>query len=349
VLVWHSTFTINSLSHVYGRRRFPTTDTSRNNPWLAVLTLGEGWHNNHHYFQVVQWNWALHPTWFGRPAYDPATNKVDYESLAGDRYEFWSNSAILPRKNGVEVQLNPARTYDGPYVNGDHGRDFVTIGDGLTTATLDFNFTAVPRRDDYQTLALWHMDAVTAGKVADDDSEVEGRNRDLTLVGGPTLVTDPLDSNGYRSGVFGKALNLTGGNYAKAGNWPSLDTMVIDFWFKPDRDLGFNQTLASASNIWEIRLEGTNVRFFVWDAANAVRSRTATGAGTKNVWHHVHAEISNVSGAMSLTVDGVTQPTTTGNNMRTASAPIEIGFKSGTMRYFDGKIDDVKIRRWTDQ
>jgi len=49
-LVWHSTFTINSLSHVYGSRRFPTTDTSRNNPWLALLTLGEGWHNNHHYF-----------------------------------------------------------------------------------------------------------------------------------------------------------------------------------------------------------------------------------------------------------------------------------------------------------
>ena len=51
VALWHATFTINSLSHVWGTRRFETTDDSRNNPWLAFITLGEGWHNNHHYFQ----------------------------------------------------------------------------------------------------------------------------------------------------------------------------------------------------------------------------------------------------------------------------------------------------------
>lgn len=49
-LLWHSTFTINSLSHVFGTRRYDTTDTSRNNIWLAFITLGEGWHNNHHCF-----------------------------------------------------------------------------------------------------------------------------------------------------------------------------------------------------------------------------------------------------------------------------------------------------------
>lgn len=48
VLLWHATFLINSLAHVYGSRRFETTDTSRNNFALAVLTMGEGWHNNHH-------------------------------------------------------------------------------------------------------------------------------------------------------------------------------------------------------------------------------------------------------------------------------------------------------------
>jgi stearoyl-CoA desaturase (delta-9 desaturase) len=47
-MLWHATFTINSLSHVYGSRRYETTDTSRNNMWLALLTMGEGWHNNHH-------------------------------------------------------------------------------------------------------------------------------------------------------------------------------------------------------------------------------------------------------------------------------------------------------------
>ena len=49
VALWHGTFTINSLCHVWGSRRYRTTDQSRNNLWLALLTLGEGWHNNHHY------------------------------------------------------------------------------------------------------------------------------------------------------------------------------------------------------------------------------------------------------------------------------------------------------------
>ncbi|WP_437953976.1 acyl-CoA desaturase [Sorangium sp. So ce296] len=46
----HGTFTINSLAHVFGSRRYATTDTSRNNFWLALVTLGEGWHNNHHHY-----------------------------------------------------------------------------------------------------------------------------------------------------------------------------------------------------------------------------------------------------------------------------------------------------------
>ncbi len=52
VLAWHGTFTINSLSHYWGNRRYKTTDDSRNNPVLAVVTMGEGWHNNHHHYQV---------------------------------------------------------------------------------------------------------------------------------------------------------------------------------------------------------------------------------------------------------------------------------------------------------
>lgn len=50
-LLYHGTFTINSLAHLWGRRRYATTDTSRNSLILALLTLGEGWHNNHHYYQ----------------------------------------------------------------------------------------------------------------------------------------------------------------------------------------------------------------------------------------------------------------------------------------------------------
>lgn len=51
VLLWHGTFTINSLCHVYGRVRYNTGDDSKNSLILALLTLGEGWHNNHHYYQ----------------------------------------------------------------------------------------------------------------------------------------------------------------------------------------------------------------------------------------------------------------------------------------------------------
>lgn len=51
VLLWHGSFSINSLAHVFGRRRYATGDESRNNWWLALLTTGEGWHNNHHRYQ----------------------------------------------------------------------------------------------------------------------------------------------------------------------------------------------------------------------------------------------------------------------------------------------------------
>jgi stearoyl-CoA desaturase (delta-9 desaturase) len=51
VLLWHGTFTINSLTHVFGRRRYETGDNSRNSFILAIVTMGEGWHNNHHYYQ----------------------------------------------------------------------------------------------------------------------------------------------------------------------------------------------------------------------------------------------------------------------------------------------------------
>ena len=51
-LLWHGTFTINSLSHVWGAKPFPNSgDDSKNNFLLALLTLGEGWHNNHHHYQ----------------------------------------------------------------------------------------------------------------------------------------------------------------------------------------------------------------------------------------------------------------------------------------------------------
>jgi stearoyl-CoA desaturase (Delta-9 desaturase) len=51
VALYHGTFFINSLAHVHGSQRYLTGDDSRNNFWLALITLGEGWHNNHHHYQ----------------------------------------------------------------------------------------------------------------------------------------------------------------------------------------------------------------------------------------------------------------------------------------------------------
>lgn len=69
VAIYHATFSINSLAHRVGKRRYATTDDSRNNALLALLTLGEGWHNNHHHFpgsarQGFYW-WEIDLTYWG--------------------------------------------------------------------------------------------------------------------------------------------------------------------------------------------------------------------------------------------------------------------------------------------
>ena len=68
VFLFHGTFTINSLSHVFGKQPYNTGDSSRNNFFLAIITLGEGWHNNHHHFpsatpQGFHW-WQIDVTYY---------------------------------------------------------------------------------------------------------------------------------------------------------------------------------------------------------------------------------------------------------------------------------------------
>jgi stearoyl-CoA desaturase (delta-9 desaturase) len=68
VAVYHGTFAINSVAHVFGRKRYVTGDDSRNNWLLAFFTMGEGWHNNHHAFQSsvrqgFRW-WEWDPTYY---------------------------------------------------------------------------------------------------------------------------------------------------------------------------------------------------------------------------------------------------------------------------------------------
>ena len=68
VLLLHGTFTINSISHLWGTQPYVTNDQSRNNFFLALITLGEGWHNNHHYApnrvqQGIHW-WQIDITYY---------------------------------------------------------------------------------------------------------------------------------------------------------------------------------------------------------------------------------------------------------------------------------------------
>lgn len=69
VVLYHATFSVNSLAHVWGKRRYQTRDHSRNNLLIALLTLGEGWHNNHHHYpgaakQGFYW-WEIDLTYYG--------------------------------------------------------------------------------------------------------------------------------------------------------------------------------------------------------------------------------------------------------------------------------------------
>jgi stearoyl-CoA desaturase (delta-9 desaturase) len=68
VLLWHVTFTVNSVAHVFGRRAYETSDTSRNTLLIALATGGEGWHNNHHRYpwaarQGFRW-WQIDTTYY---------------------------------------------------------------------------------------------------------------------------------------------------------------------------------------------------------------------------------------------------------------------------------------------
>ncbi|MEP7061020.1 MAG: acyl-CoA desaturase [Betaproteobacteria bacterium] len=68
VVLYHATFMVNSLAHTLGSRRYASSDRSRNNLALALLTFGEGWHNNHHHFpgaarQGFYW-WEIDITYY---------------------------------------------------------------------------------------------------------------------------------------------------------------------------------------------------------------------------------------------------------------------------------------------
>ncbi|MEB2314168.1 MAG: acyl-CoA desaturase [Polyangiaceae bacterium] len=110
VLLYHGTFTINSLSHVFGRRRYATTDTSRNSLLLALITLGEGWHNNHHYYQSTAnqgffW-WEIDVTYYVLRAL--ALLGVARELRTPPAHVLTRNRVPAPAESGAPLPAHPA-------------------------------------------------------------------------------------------------------------------------------------------------------------------------------------------------------------------------------------------------
>jgi stearoyl-CoA desaturase (delta-9 desaturase) len=127
VLLWHGTFVVNSLTHLIGRRRFATTDTSRNSFLIALVTGGEGWHNNHHYLpasvrQGFVW-WEIDPTWYAlralsalhlvRDLKDPPARLLEQARVRDGAFDigmfrsYWDRAARVTGQRIADLSARP--------------------------------------------------------------------------------------------------------------------------------------------------------------------------------------------------------------------------------------------------
>jgi stearoyl-CoA desaturase (delta-9 desaturase) len=126
-LLYHATFSVNSVAHRFGRRRFATADASRNNSLVAFLTLGEGWHNNHHRYPASArqglGRFELDPSWWVISALAalhlvdavrPVPAAVLAEALHGRQETFATSSSPRRTPHGRQATLaassSPRRT-----------------------------------------------------------------------------------------------------------------------------------------------------------------------------------------------------------------------------------------------
>jgi stearoyl-CoA desaturase (delta-9 desaturase) len=116
-VLFHGVATINSLSHVYGRRRYKTTDDSRNNPILALITLGEGWHNNHHHYQYSARNgffwWEIDITYYGLKALSWLGLVWDLKPVP-DRIKYGTAEKVDEARKAEADSVKPVREREEP-------------------------------------------------------------------------------------------------------------------------------------------------------------------------------------------------------------------------------------------
>lgn len=160
VLVYHVTFCINSLAHVRGRKRFLTKDESRNNWLLAIFTMGEGWHNNHHAYQSsvrqgFRW-WELDATYYILRAlallgvvWDlkiPPTKVLLNEQRLGARVIARAAEQLAAHFNSTRISLAIASAVRGPELVA--LREALLLAHQRTADALkDLHLPAVPSRE----------------------------------------------------------------------------------------------------------------------------------------------------------------------------------------------------------
>lgn len=160
VLLWHATFLVNSMAHVIGRRRFATPDTSRNSLVIALLTGGEGWHNNHHYLpassrQGFTW-WEIDPTWYAlrvlswfrvvRDPKDPPARLLEQARVRDGAFDigmfrsYWERAARVAGDRIADLSARPV----APSPEG-HGRLAGPVGGDQSTVG---SFGAIERPEE---------------------------------------------------------------------------------------------------------------------------------------------------------------------------------------------------------
>ena len=268
-----------------------------------------------------------------------SSGKLTYISEAGDTYEIWRNSTNRPEINNTDVDVNPDKVYDSPFISGVHGYELITLSNsGYDDLILHFGNTGL-HRDDSQTVAIWHMNTTFSYGgytcVPDDDTENTSRNMHLQFYSGNPSLTTP--------GYIKDALDLDGDDYCKASSmWSnSYDTVKVQCWFYP-RSTATNQCIATVKNVWEIwAVGGQTITFKVWDnASSAMKSISISGISLNE--EHYLAAVCDEDGHMTLIVDyDIVE--TDHNPMRLRTAELLVGNRAGKTYYFDGWIDEMKI------
>jgi len=179
----------------------------------------------------------------------------------------------------------------------------------------------------------------------DDAKDHPGRANDLWLGRGPGDSVPSLSADGTGYTGTGRALVFDGADdtaFARTW-WGKQATVKADFWFQTDvvdrGDKG-GQTMVTAQSVWQVNVSYDDVVFSIW-TKDSLRSLVLADVVDPNRWQHVSAEV-DAAGLMQLTVDEKST-TSAGQPMKIRSVPIQLGTKANTGRWFDGKLDEVKI------